>query len=458
MERDDRQGDPVAPGPSAEPRDQHAGLSAGPRDPHAGLSAGPRDPHAGLSRRAFFAAAASSAAAGAAIGVTATGIAGQAASAGQVELTAQADETYPFYGEHQAGIRTPPQDHLVFMVFDVTTTSASELQVMLAKWSAAIAQYTAGLAVGAVEPERELAVPGDTGEAAGMGANQLTVTVGFAPSMFDDRFGWKKYRPAALNDLPAFASDALTPEFTGGDICVQACASDPLVAYHAIRNLARMARTTATTRWTVQGFGRASRSGDRATPRNLMGFKDGTRNIETDDDFAQQVWVGDGSDQPWMTGGSYLVARKIHMLIETWDTDYIADQHAVFGRTKLEGAPLTGTKEFDTPDFQATGADGKPVIPANAHVALAAHENNNGTKILRRGYNFTDGIDSVGRLDAGLMFISYQRDPQQFITLQQKLGSMDRLNEYIRHVGSGVYAVPPGLSAAGDYFGKALFA
>ena len=415
----------------------------------------------GFSRRAFFAGAVSSAAAGAAIGVTATGLADQASAAaessGSPSTAESADESYAFYGEHQAGIRTPPQDHLVFMVFDVTAASASELQVMLAKWSAAIAQYTAGLSVGAVEPERELAVPGDTGEAAGMGANQLTVTVGFAPSMFDDRFGWKKYKPAALNDLPAFASDALTPAFTGGDICVQACASDPLVAYHAIRNLARLARTTAATRWTVQGFGRASRGAAQATPRNLMGFKDGTRNIVSDDDFAQQVWVGADSDQAWMTGGTYLVARKIHMLIETWDTDYIGDQHAVFGRTKLEGAPLTGTGEFDTPDFAATAADGTPVIPVDSHVALAAHENNAGTKILRRGYNFTDGIDSVGRLDAGLMFISYQKDPQQFIALQQKLGAMDRLNEYIRHVGSGVFAVPPGLAAAGDYFGKPFF-
>ncbi|WP_253259786.1 iron uptake transporter deferrochelatase/peroxidase subunit [Subtercola boreus] len=412
----------------------------------------------GISRRAFFGGAVASAAAGAAIGVTTTGLAAQASEGAQSASSAPADDTYAFYGEHQAGIRTPPQDHLVFMVFDVTTTSASELQVMLAKWSAAIAQYTQGLAVGAVEPARELAVPGDTGEAAGMGANQLTVTVGFAPSMFDGRFGWAKYKPAVLNDLPAFASDALTAEFTGGDICVQACASDPQVAYHAIRNLARMARTTASTRWTVQGFGRASRSADQATPRNLMGFKDGTRNIVTDDDFAQQVWVGADSDQPWMTGGSYLVARKIHMLIETWDTDYIGDQHAVFGRTKMEGAPLSGTAEFDTPDFAVKGADGTPVIPATSHVALAAHENNGGTKILRRGYNFTDGIDSVGRLDAGLMFISYQRDPAQFVAIQQKLGSMDRLNEYIRHVGSGVFAVPPGLAAAGDYYGKALFA
>ncbi|CAN5282868.1 iron uptake transporter deferrochelatase/peroxidase subunit [soil metagenome] len=409
---------------------------------------------AGISRRAFFGGAVASAAAGAAVGIAGTGL----AVAGRQTASAPASgATYEFYGQHQAGIRTPPQDHLVLMVFDVTTTSAAELQVMLAKWSAAIAQYTKGLPVGAVEPERDLAVPGDTGEADGMGANQLTVTIGFAPSMFDERFGWKPYKPAALLDLPAFAGDALTPEYTGGDVCVQACASDPQVAYHAIRNLARMARTTASTRYAVQGFGRASAGAGQTTPRNLMGFKDGTRNITTDADFAKFVWVGDESDQPWMIGGTYLVARKIHMLIETWDADFIGDQHTVFGRTKAEGAPLGATAEFDTPDFAARGADGEPVIPATSHVALAAHENNNGVKILRRGYNFTDGIDSVGRLDAGLMFISYQKDPAQFVALQSKLGASDRLNEYIRHVGSGVFAVPPGLSAAGEYYGKALF-
>ncbi|GAA0996920.1 iron uptake transporter deferrochelatase/peroxidase subunit [Subtercola frigoramans] len=410
----------------------------------------------GISRRAFFGGAVASAAAGAAAGITTTGLASTAANAGPAAVSAS-DSAYDFYGPHQAGIRTPPQDHLVLMVFDVTTTSAAELQVMLAKWSAAIAQYTGGLAVGAVEPERDLAVPGDTGEAEGMGPNQLTVTLGFAPSMFDDRFGWKPHRPAALVDIPAFASDALTPGYTGGDICVQACASDPQVAYHAIRNLARMARTTAATRYVVQGFGRASAGAGQTTPRNLMGFKDGTRNITTDDDFEKFVWVGDDADQQWMIGGSYLVTRKIHMLIETWDADFIGDQHAVFGRTKVQGAPLGGAHEFDTPDFAAKAADGSPVIPATSHVALAAHENNGGVKILRRGYNFTDGIDSVGRLDAGLMFISYQKDPAQFVALQSKLGASDRLNEYIRHVGSGVFAVPPGLSGAGDYFGKALF-
>ncbi|WP_427016887.1 Dyp-type peroxidase [Pseudarthrobacter sp. P1] len=230
------------------------------------------------------------------------------------------------------------------------------------------------------------------------------------------------------------------------------------MAYHAVRNLARMARTQVKTRWTVLGFGRASAGANQQTPRNLMGFKDGTRNITTDEDRAAHVWAGAETGQSWMNGGTYLVARKIHMLIETWDSDAIGDQQSIFGRTKNEGAPLSGKAEHDVPDFAATGSEGKPAIEADSHIALAAHENNAGTKILRRGYNFTDGLDSVGRLDAGLMFLSFQKDPAQFVALQRKLGSSDRLNEYIRHVGSAVFAVPAGLPAAGHYYGQEFFA
>jgi deferrochelatase/peroxidase EfeB len=193
-----------------------------------------------------------------------------------------------------------------------------------------------------------------------------------------------------------------------------------------------------------------------------MGFKDGTRNIKDESvaDFDDFVWVGHETDQAWMTGGSYLVSRRIRMLIESWDTDYLADQQNVFGRFKTSGAPLSGHAEFDTPDLAAKDATGKPVIPANAHIRLAAPETNGGQKILRRGYSYTDGIDpTTGLLDAGLFFIAYQKDPRkQFVPIQTRLGANDNLNEYVRHTGSGVFAVPPGLSGPGDWFGKALFA
>ncbi|MDJ0314225.1 iron uptake transporter deferrochelatase/peroxidase subunit [Arthrobacter sp. H35-D1] len=419
------------------------------------------DPLPDVSRRKFFSRSAAVAGAGGlalgAAGAAAVAATAAAAPLSDVELMAERGHlSYPFYGEHQSGIETPPQDHLVFTAFEVTATTATELQLLLAKWSAAMAELTAGNPVGKVEPSREHGIPVDTGEATDMGPQGLTLTLGFGPSLFDSRFGLEKFKPVDFADLPAMAGESLNPAFTGGDLCIQACSNDPQVAYHAVRNLARIARASVTTKWTVLGFGRASAGANQTTPRNLMGFKDGTRNVLGGDELAEHVWVGDEAGQAWMAGGSYLVARKIHMLIETWDEDTIGDQHSIFGRTKKEGAPLSGEKEHDTPDFHAV-ADGAPVIPADSHIALVAHENNGGTKILRRGYNFTDGLDSVGRLDAGLFFLSFQKNPEHFVALQRKLGASDRLNEYIRHVGSGVFAVPGGLPAAGSYYGKEFF-
>lgn len=360
-----------------------------------------------------------------------------------------------FYtGSHQAGIQTPPQRYLVFMSYDLhDSATATDLQVLLARWSASIAQLMKGLPVGTVAPDRVDAVPVDTGEAYQLGPASLTVTLGLGPGVFTKQFGLADRKPRLLADLPALPSDALEPALSGGDLSLQACADDPQVAYHAIRNLTRIARGTATTRWVVMGFGRASAGKGQTTPRNLMGFKDGTRNVVQDADFDSFVWADDDVD--WMAGGTYQVVRKIAMDIEIWDTSTITVQNQTFGRDKGEGAPLTGTKEHDVPDFAAT-KDGEPVIPVRSHVALAAPENNSGTKILRRGYNYTDGLNSLGLLDAGLFFISYQKDPAQFVALQQRLGSTDLLNEYITHIGSGIFAIPPA-PAQGHYIGEALF-
>jgi deferrochelatase/peroxidase EfeB len=218
-----------------------------------------------------------------------------------------------------------------------------------------------------------------------------------------------------------------------------------------------MGRGVVNTRWVVLGFGRASAGPGQSTPRNLMGFKDGTRNIKEADDLDEFVWAGGGDDVGWMASGSYQVVRKIRMDIEIWDADDVADQQRIFARRKLDGAPLTGKGEFDTPDFAAKDDTGEPVIDPTSHVALAAHENNDGIRILRRGYNFTDGINDVGQLDAGLLFVAYMNDPDHFVRLQTKLGSSDALNEYIAHIGSGVFAVPPA-PAKGHYLAEALFA
>jgi deferrochelatase/peroxidase EfeB len=223
--------------------------------------------------------------------------------------------------------------------------------------------------------------------------------------------------------------------------------------------MARIGMGVVANHWMELGFGRTSTTSTaQATPRNLLGFKDGTRNIKAEqtDVLNQHVWVGQETDQPWLRGGSYLVARKIRMFVENWDRDYLQDQENVIGRAKVTGAPLSGGSEFTTPNFTVSGTDGEPVIPADAHIRLASPEHNGGTKILRRGYSFTDGIDpQAGTLLGGLFFIAFMKSPAQFIQLQQALAD-DALNEYIHHTGSAVFAVPPGVRP-GQHWGDTLF-
>ncbi|MCT9934216.1 iron uptake transporter deferrochelatase/peroxidase subunit [Planotetraspora sp. A-T 1434] len=414
----------------------------------------------GISRRKLFGLGAAS--------VAAVG-AGAVASRALIEEppaahAASTSGPVPFYGAHQAGITTPAQDRLHFVSFNVITTKRAELADLLQEWTAAAARMTQGRdagTFGAVGGAPE-APPDDTGEALGLPPSGLTLTVGFGASLFDGRFGLAGRKPAALADLPAFPGEDLTPEISGGDICVQACAHDPQVAVHAIRNLARIGFGKVSVRYSQLGFGRtSSTSRAQATPRNLMGFKDGTNNLKLEDTamLRDHLWAAPGDGPAWMDGGSYLVTRKIRMHVETWDRTSLGEQEAIFGRDKGKGAPLTGHGEFDAPDFAKTGPDGKPVIAADAHVRLAHPSSHGGARLLRRGYNFVDGSDGLGRLDAGLFFMAYQRDPRkQFVPIQMELAGKDALNEYIKHVSSGLFAVPPGVTDAGDYWGRALFA
>ncbi|MFI0169102.1 iron uptake transporter deferrochelatase/peroxidase subunit [Streptomyces sp. NPDC017095] len=388
---------------------------------------------------------------------------GAAAAGGAVAMAKAGDDVDPvaaetggaveFHGAHQAGIATPVQDRLHFAAFDVKTEDRDEFVRMLKEWTAAARRMTAGKPVGeGAYGGLAEAPPDDTGEALGLAPSRLTLTIGFGPSLFD-RFDLAGKRPAALADLPRFPGDNLDRSRTGGDLCVQACADDPQVAVHAIRNLARIGFGTVAVRWSQLGFGKTSSTTPGAqTPRNLFGFKDGTRNIAGTETgrLDKFVWVGDGDGPEWMTGGSYLVARRIRMNIETWDRTSLQEQEDVFGRDKREGAPVGKPKEHDEPFLKAMKPD--------AHVRLAHPDANGGITILRRGYSFTDGTDGLGRLDAGLFFLAYQRDVRKgFIPLQRRLSAHDALNEYIQHVGSAVFAIPPGVRDADDWWGSTLF-
>jgi deferrochelatase/peroxidase EfeB len=215
-------------------------------------------------------------------------------------------------------------------------------------------------------------------------------------------------------------------------------------------------------RWSQLGFGRTSTTSTaQSTPRNLFGFKDGTANVKAEEGEAldEHVWVG-ADDDPrgnWLAGGSYLVARRINMTIEVWDRQPLGDQEAFVGRTKDSGAPLSGGGEFTEPDFSMPGSEG-PVIPRDAHVRVVHPDHNDGVRMLRRGYNFVDGTDALGGLNAGLFFLAFVRDPRtHFIPVQNSMAHNDAMMEYLKFTGSALFAVPPG-TRPGEHVGQALFA
>ena len=427
-----------------------------------GPDQGPRA-RPGLSRRRLLGYAGAGAAAGAA------GFAGGIGAARATgDAPASSVDRYPFHGTHQAGIVTPAQDRIHFAAFDVTTRSRAELIMLLRAWTAAAAAMTQGRPVGDGAPLPYDSPPADTGEAIGLSPSRLTLTFGLGPSLFRDdhgrdRFGIADRRPAALRRLPHFPADMLRADRSDGDLCVQACADDPQVAVHAIRNLSRIGFGSAALRWAQLGFGRtSSTSTTQATPRNLFGFKDGTANLKAEqpDLVREHVWVA-ADDDPgaaWLAGGSFLVARRINMVIESWDRTSLSEQEQLVGRDRAHGAPLSGGSEFTKPDFALTGSGNQPMIATNAHVRLAHPDQNDGVQMLRRGYNFTDGNDALGRLDAGLFFLAYVRDPdRQYIPMQTRLSRSDGLMEYLTHTGSALFAVPPGVRPGG-YVGETLFA
>lgn len=375
----------------------------------------------------------------------------------------------PFWGTHQGGIATPAQSHTYAAAFDLTASARGDAIALLRIWTAAAARMSGGRPAPTVERGDAPPAP-DSGEAVGLPAARLTLTFGFGAGLFvkdgKDRYGLAARRPPALVDLPRFHGDQLVETGTGGDLSIQACADDPQVAFHAVRQLARLAYGAAKIRWAQTGF--IARAGPRQTPRNLMGFKDGTGNPSTGDAAAMGkfVWVGDEGPE-WMRGGSYVVFRRIRMALEHWDRMPLDFQEQAFGRHKYSGAPLGRKDEFDPPDLNAADQDGNPFIPASAHIRLAAAASNDGAQILRRPYSYNDGVNFTAErwapwrhgmeYDAGLFFVCYQRDPRTgFIRIFDKMAQFDMLNQFVTHTGGGLFACPGGI-APGEFIGQRLF-
>jgi deferrochelatase/peroxidase EfeB len=373
-----------------------------------------------------------------------------------------------FWGTHQGGITTPVQSHTYAAALDLVTTKRDDVIRLLRDWTSAAARMSIGQPVQPVAQDVAPPTP-DSGEAVGLPAARLTVTFGFGAGLFVkdgiDRYGLAAQRPQGLVDLPRFNGDELTETRTGGDLSVQACADDPQVAFHAVRQLARLAHGVAEVRWAQSGF--IPGVGPKQTPRNLMGFKDGTSNPKIDDPAAMEkfVWVGnEGPD--WMRGGSYVVLRRIRIALEHWDRMPLDFQERTFGRHKNSGAPLGLKNEFDPLDLNAVDKDGDPVIPESAHVRFAAAASNDGAQILRRPYSYNDGVNFTTErwppwrqgmeYDAGLFFVCYQRDPRTgFIKIFDKMAKFDMLNQFVTHTGGGLFACPRGI-APGEFVGKHL--
>jgi deferrochelatase/peroxidase EfeB len=375
----------------------------------------------------------------------------------------------PFYGAHQGGVVTPQQSHSYVAAFDLKTDKREEVIALLREWTQAAARMTQGKPAGSLETADDKPAA-DSADVLGLGASSLTITFGFGPGLFTsrdgkDRYGLASKRPAALVDLPRFNGDQLIAEKTGGDLFVQACANDAQVAFHAVRQLARMGYGAIQMRWGQAGF----LSGPKGqTPRNLMGFKDGTNNPSTAKPplMNQFIWAS-AADAPWMQGGTYTVVRRIRITLEHWDQMELGFQEQVFGRHKYSGAPIGQKSEFDAVDLKAADKDGNPVIPDNSHVRLSNQANNAGAQILRRSYSYNDGTNfyierwppwrQETEYDAGLIFIAHQADPRTgFIPINEKLSKFDVMNQFTTHIGSAIFAVPPG-AREGSYVGAGLF-
>lgn len=355
-----------------------------------------------------------------------------------------------FYGPHQGGIATAPQSHGLFVAFDLndggkrqgTRTERETVAAILRLWTADAARLTRG-APALADTEPELATR----------PARLTITVGLGTGLLD-RIGSARSRPPSARELPVFDVDRLEERWSGGDLLLQICADDPVTVAHANRVLTKNVRSMTTPRWRQAGF-RSARGADAdgTTMRNLMGQVDGTANL-TAGDLDDLVWMS-GPVHPGLVGGTLMVIRRIAMHMDTWDELDRQSKEFTMGRTLDSGAPLTGTREHDEPDFALTH-NGIPVIPENSHVALAHHRGTR-ERFLRRPYNYDDPPEPGQTSNSGLIFATFQRDiDEQFLPVQRRLAQFDALNQWTTAIGSAVFVVPGGVRAPGDYLGQEL--
>jgi deferrochelatase/peroxidase EfeB len=363
--------------------------------------------------------------------------------------------SYPFHGIHQAGVLTPgpaaKQSFCCFAAFDSIATSKAGLADLMR----VITGRSRFLTSGGTPPDLGIGLPPSDSDVLGptVPADGLTVTTSVGSSLFDDRYGLASQKPRKLTPMRAFPNDSPEPAWLHGDLLLQLCANHPDTIHHTIRDITRHTRGGMQLRWKIEGYNSPPRPS--GTTRNLLGFKDGTAN-PTGNLASSLVWVDDPAEPYWARGGSYQVVRLIRMLVEFWDRVSINEQEGMFGRRRDTGAPLDGSTEFDTPNYHADPHGN--VIPLDAHIRLANPRTpaTADQRLVRRSYNYDLGMDQNGNVQAGHIFVAYQRDVRrQFETVQERLVN-EPLVDYVQPFGGGYFYTLPGVANANDWYGRAL--
>ncbi|MEZ0341907.1 Dyp-type peroxidase [Mycobacterium sp. pV006] len=372
-----------------------------------------------------------------------------------------AERFIPFEGPHQTGLTALPiPEQGLIATFNVLSKDRAGLATTLRELTDEIRGLMAGRPPEVRGPAYPPVDSGILGEKPP--ADNLSIVVSVGASLFDDRFGLADRKPRDLVTMPFLANDRLDPKLSHGDIAILFEAGHNDTVQFALRQLMRRTRRDLVLRWMIDGYARgigAGRASEAGTPRNLMGFKDGTSNLDVTDAAVmdRHVWVGPDDGEPdWAVGGTYQAVRIIRMFVEFWDRTQLVEQEALFGRAKVSGAPLGLSGEFTDPDY-ASDPEGQR-IPLDAHIRLAnprtpqTEEN----LILRRGFNYSRGFDGAGRLDQGLAFVAYQRSLEKgFLTVQRRLKG-EPLEEYILPVGGGFFFALPGVPGPDRFLGDRL--
>jgi dye decolorizing peroxidase len=371
----------------------------------------------------------------------------EAEAAGQIRV---AKATLPWSGKHQGGVEAPAQAHTNFIALDL---KAGITRDDMLRWMLLLTEDIAALATGEAvlaDPSPELMV----------GAANLSVTVGFGPSLFK-KLALESKMPLGFAEIPSFKIDELRDEFTGGDVLLHVGADDLQILAHATRALLRDSESFGDVRWIQAGFTNAvgtNRPG--TTQRNLMGQVDGTDNPDLgSENFANQVWIDNGP--AWALGGTQLVLRRIKMNLNTWDSLGRTQKEQTIGRYLHNGAPLNGKNERDPIDLEAENELGLKVIPEFAHIRRASAKNMD-ELFFRRPFNYQE-VSTVagakpGELESGLLWTAYAKNlSKQYVPVQERLASFDLLNQWTTPVGSATFAIARGVKP-GEILAEELFA